>query len=147
MKSFTDFLSETFDTKPVLWTKIKEGFYKFSINHNDYVVMFQSPLYDSKPTKVDFGLIKDGDVVFTLTKTGETFSVLSTVIDVIKSYILENNPAGLSFSARKEVNIGKDSSSRASVYLRLVTKNFSPLEWDIVVKDKGLHVDFTIMRK
>ena len=151
LKSFEEFcISESFNIKPVNWDLVKnndiENIYRFIIDNNTYLVFFKIPIRDNKPTIVDFGIhdANTNNIVYTMTKTGNVYTVLMTVIDTIKDFISRNDPYGIEFSARKDIN-DKDSKSRATVYTRLV-KKFMPSHYNLTMRDTGHEIHYTLIK-
>lgn len=151
MITFQEFINEALDTKPVKWDLVNDSFtktvYKFDIGKNVYAVFFDFQTREDKPVSVSFGMLDNEtkEMSFVMTNGGNTAKVLMTVLDTIKDFVKNKDPAGITFSARKEINAGKDSKSRASVYARMV-KKFGPKGWTLETKDTGHEVIFNLMK-
>ena len=129
MKSFSQYLEEAFDSKPVKWKKVKTGNYYFTIDEAVYDVEFTN---DHNVIEVVFSidLGPQTNKLYNMTGTGNQFKVLSTVMDIIRSYIDENKDL---FTAEKEgvITFTSKGTGRTNVYTRLV-KKYLPKDWNVV---------------
>lgn len=149
---FQEMLDESFNTKPVKWTKKGRRVYFFEIDKNVYQVDFFKQREPNTPVIVSFWLKErngqDAEYSYDLTFTGDQFKVLSTVMAIMKDYIETQNPDKIAFSADKALNSGgQNSKSRVSVYSRMIKRYIDPKEWDLELEDLGWEVRYILTRK
>ena len=115
------------------WVDSSKNLAKFHINDNVYEVEFYSRGNDEYWTS--FSLGQGGDRKTSLTGTGNQYTVLATVYDIIKSGIKHHNPSRIEFTS--------EGDSRTSVYQKL----FSRLPgWDLTM-NPGLRSTHFVLTK
>lgn len=124
MISFKQYITELFD-KPYPWKKKKE---------DDVEAVYQSATSSKDIIKVVFskGWLRGIDnVLFSVAGTtdttggGDAFKIMSTVLDIIKDYIKNNDPEGIKFMANKDELFGQDSKeiqSREKLYNKMIER-------------------------
>ena len=124
MISFKQYITELFE-KPYPWKKKKE---------DDFEAVYQSATSAKDKIKVVFskGYVRKIDnVLFSVAGTtdttggGDAFKIFSTVLDIIKDYIKNNDPEGIKFAANKDDLFGQDSEktqSREKLYNKMIER-------------------------
>jgi len=124
MKSFNQYITELFE-KPYPWKKKKE---------DDIEAVYQSATSSKDIIKVVFskGWLRGIDnVLFSVAGTtdttggGDAFKIMSTVLDIIKDYVKNNDPEGIKFMANKDELFGQDSKeiqSREKLYNKMIER-------------------------
>jgi len=124
MISFKQYITELFE-KPYPWKKKKE---------DDVEAVYQSATSSKDIIKVVFskGWLRGIDnVLFSVAGTtdttggGDAFKIMSTVLDIIKDYIKNNDPEGIKFMANKDELFGQDSKeiqSREKLYNKMIER-------------------------
>jgi len=124
MKSFNQYITELFE-KPYPWKKKKD---------DDIEAVYQSATSAKDVIKVVFskGWLRGIDnLLFTVggdtdtTGGGDAFKIMSTVLDIIKDYIKNNDPEGIKFAANKDELFGQDSGntqSREKLYNKMIER-------------------------
>jgi hypothetical protein len=137
MKTFKQHITELFE-KPYPWKKKKE---------DDVTAVYQSATSAKDIIKVVFskGYLRGIDnLLFTVagntdtTGGGDAFKIMSTVLDIIKDYIKNNDPDGIKFAANKDEYFGQDSEktqSREKLYNKMIER-FAKKAGYVVYADK-----------
>jgi len=124
MISFKQYITELFE-KPYPWKKKKE---------DDVEAVYQSATSSKDIIKVVFskGWLRGIDnVLFSVAGTtdttggGDAFKIMSTVLDIIKDYVKNNDPEGIKFMANKDELFGQDSKeiqSREKLYNKMIER-------------------------
>ena len=124
MKSFKQYITELFE-KPYPWKKKKD---------NDTETVYQSATKEKDRIEVIFSKgwhLGIDNIIFTVagnsdtTGGGDSFKIMSTVLDIIKDYIENNEPKGLKFTANKDEHFGQDTKelqSREKLYNKMVER-------------------------
>ena len=124
MISFKQYITELFE-KPYPWKKKKE---------DDFEAVYQSATSSKDIIKVVFskGYVRKIDnVLFSVAGTtdttggGDAFKIMSTVLDIIKDYIKNNDPEGIKFAANKDELFGQDkweTQSREKLYNKMIER-------------------------
>lgn len=175
-----DNIFESFNTPPVKWgwtTEVDNEdasgnmapdkyIADFKIDDNPYQVII-SPAVPVKhiPSHhsygITFGLVSRGAVKLDMTKTGNQYAVLSTVMDILKNFIERHYKSigDITFSAEKAEGFEEDegdahdpekfSKSRSSVYNRLIERNLKnlPGDWRVKVKEDEYEHTFILTRR
>ena len=159
MKTFSGFLLETLNTKPVEWNKSTDQGYRFKIDGNTYNVFFER--YDSETVEMElsdpevraaihdsgdgyetsFGVVggKVGITMTHVTGTGNQFLVFATVIDCIKDFMNNKgkNASFLYFAA------DKSDRSRGSLYGRMLKRQLKSLGGTYTIYKDQKHPQYT----
>lgn len=135
MKTYKEFMQEAFNSPIVIRYILKNDRYwvgEFEIQGNTYTVNAKKRKnkdatgveYD-----VDFTCKDDDTESYCKTGFGKTIalSVFSTVLEFIKSFILETHPVTLTFSADK-----LEGDSRSSLYKKMVNR-FLPKDYTVKI--------------
>jgi len=122
--TFKQYITELFE-KPYPWKKKKE---------DDFEAVYQSATSSKDIIKVVFskGWLRGIDnVLFSVAGTtdttggGDAFKIMSTVLDIIKDYVKNNDPEGIKFMANKDELFGQDSKeiqSREKLYNKMIER-------------------------
>jgi len=170
---------ESFNTNPVNWTWTEKNDSKdamgtitpekytadFSIDDHKYKVRIDTDMpvkYVPSPHTyvVVFGLLTGPNKInMDMTHAGNQYKVLSTVIDILKNFIQNNQKhiGEIHFSAEKKDFFSSDpttdpnsfSKNRANVYARLIKENLKnlPGNWSFIQKDHEAEVQFKLIQK
>lgn len=148
MIKFSEYLKESFNTKPLPWKQKDQYEYTFTVDGEYFfVVEFEPQAGHEDKVGVDFSMHYAGDVIFTLTNKGNEFKVLTTVIDIIKFYAEKYEPNLIMFTSNKDRDGGKDSKSRSGVYKRLLKRMVDTNKWDVVIKEGTSFFIFKLVKK
>lgn len=124
-------INELFDA-PAKWKWIQfdedEAEATFTVGDNEYV--FNAHIPNSGYWKISFiNTTVDHDIRYKITNTGNSSSVFSTVLDIVKDFKKKYNPELIYFSA--------DEPNRKQLYKRIAKTVFP--EYDIT--DKGVYIE------
>jgi len=124
MISFNQYITELFE-KPYPWKKKKDDdiqvVYQSATSSKDVIKVVVSKGYVTGIDNIIFTVGGDTDT----TGGGDAFKIFSTVLDIIKDYIKNNDPEGIKFAANKDELLGKDSKetqSREKLYNKMIER-------------------------
>jgi len=137
MKTFTQYITELFE-KPYPWKKKKEddieAVYQSATSAKDIIKVIFSKGYVTGIDNLLFSVAGNTDT----TGGGDAFKIMSTVLDIIKDYIKNNDPEGIKFMANKDELFGQDSKeiqSREKLYNKMIER-FAKKAGYVVYADK-----------
>jgi len=166
MKSFKQHIIELFD-KPYKWRKMG----KIDVSKVDpapKMVSYYFKTDDGREITVDVGHLKlkgkhkavieftdeTNDFSFDLTGKGDSFRVMSTILDAVKDTIETTNPELINFSADKKegwrgtgAQDKRKETGRAKLYKTMVKRFASKLGYTSKDKDDGKSIVFNLIRK
>ena len=136
---FYNLLGESFDKSlPFRRSDYHQNYqtYKFNLLEDEYTVEFVNKT-GLDPEEVYELVFYDQSGTLDLTQKNQALLVFSTILSIIKSFIVDKKPKGFYFTA---------DMNRENVYARLSQKIKSEIGWNLSTKKEGKETKFTFTK-
>ena len=147
---FNKTYSYTFKVKEEEWDDDREDVvpvrYEGTFKTKDDGIIDVSIVYLEHPMKhwhIDFK--KNGNL--DATREGDEFAIISTVLKIIKDFIVEEKPKTIIFEAGKSGRGQRNTETRANLYTSLVRKFSGSVGYNYTVKNESDMAYFILTKK
>jgi hypothetical protein len=139
-----EFVSEAFDQPyPIKWEKSEYGDYDALATLDDGThlsIMFEH----TTPYEVNVSFWRNNSLE--VTGEGDAQRVFATVLTAIQKFLTIEQPANISFSASKDVDVGQNIESRSKLYNRLVQRYAATWGYEANAFDHGDEIVYELSR-
>jgi len=145
MHSFKQYLTELFDKPaPFKWKEKDDSFWRgtFNIGKNGFEVtanLLEEDVWDVSFARTDRGLWK-----YDASGDGDEIKVFSTVIAMIKEFVLKQKPLELDIAASKT---DTDDASRVSLYKKLIKTQAGKFGYKLTKLDDTSETTYFSLKK
>jgi hypothetical protein len=148
MKTFKQHITEAFD-KPYRWSKSQEDdtwskYHAMTDAGDKLKVVFE------KWSTGIVNIVFDIDGAVGITGEGDAFRVMATVLDIIKDYVVNNEPESLRFTANKEEYFGQSSKeiqSREKLYNKMIDRFASKAGYKVKLDKNNYSTNYKLIKK